>query len=148
MRSAAVAADAPPGLAFVDTNVLVYAFDTSEPRKRARALELLADEGVDLVVSAQVLNEFYWVATRKLTPPLAPEMAHEVVRELSLGRVVPVDAGLVDRAIELSRSHQLALWDAGVVVAAQTAGCGVLWSEDLHAGQRFDGVVVRDPFTP
>ncbi|MDF1521371.1 MAG: PIN domain-containing protein [Trueperaceae bacterium] len=143
-----MAADARPGLGFADTNVLVYAFDASEPAKRARALELLAAEDVDLVVSAQVLNEFYWVATRKLNPPLAPDVAHEVVRELSLGRVVPVDADLVDRAIELSRSTGLALWDAGVVVAAQMAGCGVLRSEDLNAGQRFDGVVVRDPFAP
>ncbi|MFN2323304.1 MAG: PIN domain-containing protein [Trueperaceae bacterium] len=139
-------ADPPPRLAFVDTDVLVYAFDASEPAKQARALELLADEDADLVLSAQVLNEFYWVATRKLSPPLALEVAHEVVRELSLGRVVSVDADLVDRAIELSRTHGLALWDAGVVVAAQTAGCGVLWTEDLSAGQRFDGVVVRDPF--
>jgi predicted nucleic acid-binding protein len=143
-----VPADPPPRLAFVDTNVHVYAFDASDPAKRARALELLEDEDVDLVVSAQVLNEFYWVATRRLTPPLAPERAHEVVRELSLGRVVPVDAELVDRAIDLSRTHGLALWDAGVVVAAQTAGCGVLWTEDLNSGQRFDGVVVRDPFGP
>ncbi len=140
--------DPSPRLAFVDTNVLVYAFDASEPIKRARALELLADEGIDLIVSAQVLNEFYWVATRKLTPPLTPELAHEVVRELSLGRVVPVDAVSVDRAIDLSRTHGLTLWDAGVVVAAQTAGCGVLWTEDLNPGQRFDGVVVRDPFGP
>ena len=139
-------AEASPPLAFVDTNVLVYAFDASEPAKRARALELLGDEDLDLVVSAQVLNEFYWVATRKLTPPLAPELAHEVVRELSLGRVVPVDAQLVDRAIDLSRTHSLALWDAGVVVAAQIAGCGVLWTEDLNTGRLFDGVVVRDPF--
>ncbi len=141
-------ADPSARLAFVDTNVLVYAFDANEPAKRARALALLADEDVDFVVSAQVLNEFYWVATRKLTPPLTPEVAHEVVRELSLGRVISVDAELVDRAIDLSRTHGLALWDAGVVVAAQSAGCGVLWTEDLTSGQRFDGVVVRDPFGP
>ncbi len=140
-------ADPSARLAFVDTNVLVYAFDANEPAKRARALALLADEDVDFVVSAQVLNEFYWVATRELTPPLPPEVAHEVVRELSLGRVIPVDAELVDRSIELSRTHGLALWDAGVVVAAQSAGCSVLLSEDLNAGQRFDGVVVRDPFS-
>ena len=140
-------ADPHPRLAFVDTNVLVYAFDASEPAKRTRALELLADEDVELVVSAQVLNEFYWITTRKLTPPLAPDLAHAAVRDLSLGRVVPVDADLVDRAIDLSRSHRLALWDAGVVVAAQSAGCGVLWTEDLNDGQRFDGVVIRDPFT-
>ena len=141
-------ADPSPRLAFVDTNVLVYAFDASEPVKRARALEVLGDEDVELVVSAQVLNEFYWVATRKLAPPMAPALAHEVVRDLSLGRVVPVDAALVERAIELSRTHDLALWDAGIVVAAQVAGCSVLWTEDLTTGQRLDGVVVRDPFAP
>lgn len=141
-----MAADARPALAFVDTNVLVYAFDAGEPAKRARALELLVDETVDLVVSAQVLNEFYWVATRKLTPPLDAAVAHEVVRELSLGRVVPLDAASVDRAIEMARTHGLSLWDASILIAAQSAGCGVLWSEDLNDGQRFDGLVVRNPF--
>jgi predicted nucleic acid-binding protein len=131
---------------FLDTNVLVYAFDASEPAKRARAVALLEDEALDVVVSAQVLNEFYWTATRKLDPKVPEDVAEEAVRGLALGRVVPVDAALVEEAIALARRHHLSLWDAGIVVAAQRAGCHELLTEDLANGQAFGGVRVRDPF--
>ena len=132
--------------AFLDTNVLVYAFDASEPAKRARAVALLEDEALDVVVSAQVLNEFYWTVTRKLDPKVPDDVAQDVVRGLALGRVVPVDAALVEEAIALARRHDLSLWDAGIVVAAQRAGCHELLTEDLANGQAFGGVTVRDPF--
>jgi predicted nucleic acid-binding protein len=131
---------------FVDTNVLVYAFDASEPTKRARALLLLEDPAIDIVLSAQVLNEFYWTVTRKLTPALPTDVAQEVVRELARGRVVAMDAGLVEEAIAFSRRHRISLWDAGIVVAAQQSGCRELLSEDLTNGQVFGSVTVRDPF--
>jgi len=131
---------------FLDTNVLVYAFDGSEPAKRARAVALIEDEALDVVVSAQVLNEFYWTVTRKLDPKVPEDVAQDVVRGLALGRVVPVDAALVEEAIALSRRHRLSLWDAGIVVAAQRAGCRELLTEDLADGQAFGTVTVRDPF--
>ena len=131
---------------FLDTNVLVYAFDGSEPAKRARALALLGDEALDIVVSAQVLNEFYVTLTRKLDPSVPEDTAQEAVHGLARGRVVPVDAALVEAAIALSRRHRLSLWDAGIVVAAQRAGCDELLTEDLADGQVFGAVTVRDPF--
>jgi predicted nucleic acid-binding protein len=131
---------------FLDTNVLVYAFDESEPTKRARALALLENEALDIVLSAQVLNEFYWTVTRKLTPAVPSDVAQEVVRELALGRVVPIDANLVEEGIALSRRHRLSLWDAGIVVAAQRSGCHELLTEDLTHGQTFGSLTVRDPF--
>jgi predicted nucleic acid-binding protein len=133
-------------LTFLDTNVLVYAFDASEPTKRARAVALLEDEALDIVLSAQVLNEFYSTVTRKLTPAVSAAVAQEVVRELALGRVVPIDASLVEEAIALSRRRRLSLWDAGIVVAAQRSGCRELLTEDLTSGQAFGSVTVRDPF--
>ena len=133
-------------MTFLDTNVLVYAFDASEPTKRARAVALLEDEALDIVLSAQVLNEFYWTVTRKLAPAVPAAVAQEVVRELALGRVVPIDASLVEEAIALSRRHRLSLWDAEIVVAAQRSGCRELLTEDLAHGQAFGSVTVRDPF--
>ena len=133
-------------MTFLDTNVLVYAFDASEPAKRARAVALLEDEALDIVLSAQVLNEFYWTVTRKLTPAVPAAVAQEVVRELALGRVVPIDASLAEEAIALTGRHRLTLWDAGIVVSAQRSGCRELLSEDLTNGQAFGAVTVRDPF--
>jgi predicted nucleic acid-binding protein len=131
---------------FLGTNVLVYAFDASEPTKRARAVTLLEDEALDIVVSAQVLNEFYWTVTPKLTAAVPPDVAQEVVRELALGRVVAIDASVVEEAIALSHRHRLSSWDAGIVVAAQRSGCRELLTEDLAHGQAFGSVTVRDPF--
>ena len=133
-------------MTFLDTNVLVYAFDASEPAKRARAVALLEDEALGIVLSAHVLNECYWTLTRKFTPAVPAAVAQEAVRELALGRVVPIDASLTEEAITLSRRHRLTVWDAGIVVAAQRSGCRELLTEDLTNGQAFGSLTVRDPF--
>jgi predicted nucleic acid-binding protein len=131
---------------FVDTNVIVYAFDVGEDRKREVALQLLGDSSLHLVVSAQVLNEFYWIVTRKLEPPLEAEEAHDVVRHLASGDVVPIDASLVDAAITLARRHRLALWDAAILAAASRWGCDELLTEDMSDGIVIEGVRIRNPF--
>jgi predicted nucleic acid-binding protein len=131
---------------FVDTNVLVYAFDSGDARKRQISLDLLDDASLSLVLSTQVLLEFYGVVTRRLEPPLDAEEAHDVVRHLSMGEVVSPDAALVDAAIALARRHRLALWDAAIVAAAQRAGCHELLTEDLGDGTTIEGVTIRDPF--
>jgi len=132
---------------FLDTNVLVYAVDASVPRKRAAALAILEDEARHLVVSAQVLEEFYWTVTRKLRPPMPADEAQAMVRELTRAAdVVAVDASLVEDAIDLVQRTPLALWDAAIVIAAERGGCRELLTEDLNDGQEIEGVLVRDPF--
>lgn len=132
---------------FLDTNVLVYAFDTAEPAKQARAQEVL--RGTDpesLVLSTQVLSEFFVVVTRKLATPLPPGDAAAAVRNLSALQVVTTDAALVQEAIELCEVHQLSYWDSLIVAAARRAGCGQLLSEDLQHGARLADLQVVNPF--
>lgn len=131
---------------FIDTNVLVYAHDRDQPDKRERALNLLADHAGDLVVSTQVLAEFYVVATRKLARPLAAQEAAAQVDEMAQGTVVGMDADLVRSAVAFSREHSLSLWDALIVGAAVRGGCDVLFTEDLSDGTTLDGVLVSNPF--
>lgn len=132
---------------FLDTNVLVYAFDTKEPDKQQRALDTLERRGADgIVVSTQVLQEFYVTTTRKRQPPLAPETAAKAVERYAALEVVPSDVQLVRSAIDLSQRADISLWDALIVRAASVAGCEVLLSEDLNAGQVIDGVRVENPF--
>ena len=70
---------------FVDTSVWVYAVDAADPAKRERALEVTAPApGRDLVISTQVLTEFYAVVTRKLVVPVPPEDAEALVRQLAI----------------------------------------------------------------
>src|SRR5437879_4777126 len=88
------------GRSFVDTNVLVYRFDHGEPAKRAVAKRLL-DKALpgSLVISTQVLQEFYVVTTRKLARPLRPDQASEAVEHLSTLPVVGADADFVRSGI-------------------------------------------------
>lgn len=132
--------------AFLDTNVVVYAFDRSAGAKRERALTLLSEPATRLVISAQVLNEFYVTTTRKLVQPLDPETALEAVQTLSRLNVVVLDAELTLAAIRLSRDARLSLWDASIVAAAKRAGCRLLLTEDLNHGQRIGDVEIVNPF--
>ena len=131
---------------FVDTNVLVYAHDEAEPAKRDAALSWLAAHAGQVVLSAQVLAEFYVTVTRRLARPLAPAVAAEQLDELGAAPVVPVDDDLVRSAARLSHVHHLSLWDAMVVRAAAVGGCDVLATEDLTHNTVLDGVRILNPF--
>ena len=135
------------GSAFVDTNVVVYAFDDDEPDKQARARDLLTGPAHEtLVVSTQVLAEFYVTATRTLARPLDPATARAAVAALSELPVVATDADLVLAGIDLSERHQLSLWDGLIVQAAVAAGCETILTEDLADGALLAGVRVQNPF--
>jgi predicted nucleic acid-binding protein len=131
---------------FVDTNVLVYSVDTSEPEKRARALEVLASTPENIVISAQVLSEFYVTVTRKLPSPLPEHDAAAAVERLSDLPTVPVDGELAKVAIAISRDSQISYWDGLILAAARAAGCARLLSEDLSDGQVIADVRVENPF--
>lgn len=131
---------------FLDTDVVVYAYDRAHREKQAVAIAILEGEE-RLTVSTQVLLETYWVLTRRLAEPLGEEAASEVIDALARLPVVNTDAALVQRAIRLSRRHHLALWDAMIIEAARDAGCRRVLSEDLQPGLDLEGVVVENPFS-
>jgi predicted nucleic acid-binding protein len=137
-------------LTFVDTNVLVYAHDTSESTKQPvarRWLDALWAERSG-VVSTQVLQEFYVVATRKFGPPFSRLEARELVALYARWTVVQVDVEMVLDASDLEDRHQLWFWDALIVEAAKRAGATRLLTEDLQDGVRFGDMLVIDPFGP
>ncbi len=137
------------GLAFVDTNVIVYAYDADAPAKRVRALEVLGDasEFGELVCSTQVLGELFNVVTRKRNPPMTVAQARaEVQAYLPLARV-STDNALVMRAIDLCSEKSVSFWDALIVAAAARAGAATLLTEDLNDGEEMLGVQILDPFT-
>jgi len=134
------------GLAFFDTNVLVYSDDASNPLKQATAIALLASHRRDntLVLSLQVLQEYYAATTRKLR--VDPAVAQGKVEALARGHVVRFTERDVIAAIELHRLNQISFWDAMIVHAARAANASVLYSEDLADGATVAGVSVKNPF--
>lgn len=132
---------------FVDTNVWVYALDDADPAKQDRAREVLAPgPETDVVISAQVLGEFFVVVTRKLARRVPAPEAEQLVDRMSQLPVVPVDAPLVRAAIAMSLSRSLSYWDALIVAAAEAAGCRRILSEDLAHGETYGTVRVENPF--
>ena len=134
---------------FLDTNVLVYAFDDADRSKQQHAWSVLeaAGETGDFVVSTQVLQEFYVIATRKIARPLPAADAERVVHRLAALPVVLIDPPLIFAAVAISRRHQLSLWDALILRAAEESGCTRLLSEDLQDGFEIGGVRVENPFS-
>jgi predicted nucleic acid-binding protein len=127
---------------FLDTNVLLYLL-SAEQSKATRAEELIEAGGM---VSVQVLNEFVAVATRKLQMKIRDiREILETVRRLC--EVMPLDIETHDRALDLAERYRFSIYDALIVAAALRAECATLWTEDLHHGQKFDRLTIRNPFT-
>lgn len=132
--------------AFIDTNVLVYAASNAaaDLQKRAIARQILSDPGIGF--SAQVLQEFYAAAATKQRLGMSHEEALAVLCSLAAFPVWPVTRELVLDAIEVKQRFGISYWDAAILVAAKQMGCRVVYSEDLNAGQDYDGVRVVNPF--
>ena len=134
-------------LTFVDTNVLVYAFDDSDPRKRSRASEVIESAGSGKVIlSTQVLQEFFVIVTRKLARPVPVDEAEKAVRQFTHLPVVQIDPAIILSAIGATRRHKIPFWDSLIVEAALAAGCTRLLTEDLRTGARYDDLRVENPF--
>jgi predicted nucleic acid-binding protein len=133
---------------FVDTNVLLYARDVSEPDKQPRARDWMDAlwEGRSGRLSAQVLNEFYVVATQKLSPGLPVAEARLDVRDLTSWRPLALDGSLMEEAWSLQDRHPLSFWDSLVVAAANRLSCEYLLSEDFQDGYDFGPTRVVNPF--
>jgi len=132
--------------AFVDTNVLVYMHDRNEESKREQAQTLFLNPNLDLIISSQVLGEFYMTVTRKIRQPLTAAQAKAAVETLAELEVVPVTRNLVVDAVEVSQKHQVSYWDALIVEAASRAGADQLLTEDLNANSTIRGVTIVNPF--
>jgi predicted nucleic acid-binding protein len=133
---------------FVDTNVLVYGRDASEPTKQKQAMAWLARLWSEKTgrLSFQVLNEFYVTVTNKLQPGMDPQSAREDVRSLLAWRPIPVDARVVEGAWRIQDRYKLSWWDALIVSAAQASDCRYLLTEDLQENRKMSNVKVINPF--
>ncbi|MGB2621875.1 MAG: PIN domain-containing protein [Candidatus Acidiferrum sp.] len=132
---------------FLDTNILVYSYDSSDARKRAIAQGIVARAlAGDGVVSTQVLSEFAVTLLHKLSPPARPKDVAEILDSLSSVRVIGVDYGVVRRAVEARAAYGIHFYDGMIVAAAEREGCGRILSEDLTAGQSYFQIPVENPF--
>ena len=133
---------------FVDTNVLVYSRDTSEPQKQAQAMAWMTHlwKTQSGRLSYQVLQEFYVTVTEKLRPGLNSEEARRDVRSLLSWQPVAMDARVLEGAWLVQDQHKFSWWDALILSAAQVGECRYLLSEDLQENQELGSLRIVNPF--
>lgn len=133
---------------FVDTNILVYAHDTSEEEKQPIAKELVDElwESKRGAVSTQVLQEFYVVTTGKFEPPMSRKEARELVGNYGEWKLVRIDLLMIVNASELEEKHQLPFWDALIIEAARRVGATRLVTEDIPSSLTIEGIAIENPF--
>lgn len=132
---------------FVDTNVLLYSISTApvEAAKATIARTLLTCR--DLVLSVQVLQEFYVQATRPNRPNhLTHDEAAARIRTWRRFMTVDITTGIFDEALAIKARYQLSYWDSAILAAAKLGNCSEVLSEDMNDGQDYGGVKVVNPF--
>jgi predicted nucleic acid-binding protein len=133
-------------VAFLDTNILIYAVDTSDAVKQPKAVALvqrLLTEPAPVCISTQVAIEYLrWV--RKHAPDA--DKAATLLDLLTPFRCQSTSITLIRSAWTLAEAHTLSWFDALIVQAAIDARCDTLYSEDLQHGRKFGGLEVVNPF--
>jgi len=138
------------GSVFVDTNILVYAYDSSAGDKHEIAKKEIAalwDSGQGHI-STQVLQELYVTLTKKVPKPISPDLAKPIIQDFLKWKVVINDGISILEAIEIQKQYRFGFWDALIVQAAVKGGAGVLLTEDFESGRLIDGVRIQNPFLP
>jgi predicted nucleic acid-binding protein len=133
---------------FVDTNVLVYAYDLDAGQKHQIALDIMRDlwrSGLG-VLSSQTLQEFFVTVTRKIPLPIEVPLAKEIIKRLSKWDVVTHDMEIVLEAIELHQRFKLSFWDSLIVASAIAGSAGTILSEDFSDDQTIMGTSIKNPF--
>jgi len=134
---------------FLDTNILIYSFDHSAPKKREIACTLIETAMRDGkgCISTQVIQEFLNVATRKFNIPFS---CYDCKRYLNnvlnpLCEVFP-DHALYEGALDIQATTQYSFYDSLILTSAKRAHCSILYTEDLHDGHQIEKLTIKNPF--
>lgn len=133
---------------FVDTNILLYAYDRDAGEKHQKARKAVVElwENKGGVLSAQVLEEFYVNVTRKIPRPLTKKQGLELISQYLSWDTVSLHGGMVAEAAQLEERAKISFWDALIVVSAQRSGARLLLTEDFQPGMKFGDLAVKNPF--
>jgi predicted nucleic acid-binding protein len=132
---------------FIDTNILIYAYDKDAGFKKSIASSLVSDlwSSGKGMLSTQVFQEFYVNVTKKITTPIPPAIARGIIENYLTWQVQLILPSTIIRASEYQERHHLSFWDA-MILAAHEGRAVTLLSEDLNPGQIIEGIMVVNPF--
>jgi len=133
---------------FVDTNILVYAYDLDAGEKYTVAKEIVSDlwNSRTGILSTQVVQEFYVTLTRKIPSPLKKTQARRIIGNYLSWDVALNDGRTILQASEIEETYNISFEDAMIISAAYTKNASLLLTEDLNSGQQIEGIRVLNPF--
>jgi predicted nucleic acid-binding protein len=137
------------GRFFLDTNIFVYSFDASSPKKAAQAKKLIrsAIETRGGIVSYQVVQEFFNVALRRFAKPMSGTDAEQYLATTFRPLLsVHSSLALYGEALRIGTRFRLAWYDSLIVASAIEGQCDLLYSEDFQNGQQIGSVMISNPF--
>lgn len=133
---------------FIDTNIWVYAHDKQDPVKQQIAQKIILNglEREEMVLSTQVVHEFFVTITRKIKEPLAHARTKQEVEYLKQAEIIENDLEMSFQAMDFCHKNRISFWDALIIVAAQSAECEILYSEDMQHGRKHAHLTIINPF--
>lgn len=133
---------------FLDTNVLVYAFDNRDRAKQAIAKQYLDNlfNTENYFLSLQVVNEFCNIAQKKLAPVMPEKELQTFIALIPENRILPLTRQITMEALRIQHAHQFSFWDSMIIAAALSRECESILTEDLSDSQKIGNVTIRNPF--
>lgn len=132
---------------FLDTNVLVYAYDATDARKQGIAQNIVRRAlAGEVIASSQVLSEFATTLLHKMSPGARAEQVARILDALSPIKLIALDHETVRRAVEAHSTYGIHVYDGMIVAAAERGNCRCILSEDLNPGQKYFQIQVENPF--
>ena len=133
---------------FIDTNVLVYAFDISAGIKHKKAKEIVENcwRLENGVISSQVLEEFFVCLTKKIPAPVDSIIVEQIIRDFLKWRTVAIDGDMILEAINIHIKHKFSFWDSLIIASAVSGRANMIFSKDLSDSQTIEGIVIKNPF--
>jgi len=135
------------GKIFIDTNVLIYSQNNNEAEKQStcrKVISNIADSNL-LVISTQVMQEYYNVATLKMG--IEKLLAKKTVKMFDVYEIVTIQPSIIFKAMDIHVLNQLSFWDSLIISAAKSANCTMVLTEDMNDGQVIEGVKIQNPFS-
>jgi predicted nucleic acid-binding protein len=133
---------------FVDTNIFIYSAveDNFHLDKRNKAVELIQREEFEIVISTQVINEFYAILIKnKISDAEIQERIYELIENAVLVNVI---FKTMQSAWKIRERYGFSYWDSLIVASALECNCSILYTEDLQDGQLIEKKLkIINPFT-
>jgi len=137
------------GKFFIDTNIFVYSFDKTAPKKAEKSISIIehALKSGNGCISTQVIQEFTNVAIKKFQKPLSFDDCKLYLKTVlfPLCEIQP-DPDFFEMGLNIKQATGYSFYDSLIIAAAQKGECRILYTEDMQNGQNVGGVVITNPF--